>query len=133
MSVDLEKMTVRELRAHARDKYGLNLPVGASEQMIRDAIEEVKEQEVAKCPKGYYRIVVAKSPVKGGDRDVPVTVGEKRYLLKRGVEINAPEEVVEVLRNAIETRAEPRTDENGRTELVMYEVPSYPFSILGQG
>ena len=129
-SVDITKLNLRDLRAMAKEKFGLTLPANASEEMIREAILDVERAKPkAKKPTGY-KIIVHKSPVRGGDRDVPVIVNGTTYLLKRGVEIPAPPCVVEVLRNAIETRYEQRTDDRGMTELVAYQAQSYPFSIL---
>lgn len=62
-----------------------------------------------------------------GKEAVPVGVNGKVYLIKRGIEVSVPEEVVAVLRNAnkIQFDRGPNGEPINPTE-----VPTYPFSIL---
>ena len=55
--------------------------------------------------------------------DVYVAVNDYDCLIKRGVVVEVPEFVVNVLRDAVETR----TDMDGNTN----DVPCYPFQIVG--
>ena len=59
---------------------------------------------------------------------VQVAVQGVLFLIDRGKDVEVPERVVEVLRNAVELRY-VRDEKTG--ELTPYEHPSYNFSIIG--
>ncbi len=60
---------------------------------------------------------------KGASDDVFVGLNGKSWLIKRGVPVTVPEEVLEPLRLAVSFEYDQKT-------MTASEVPSYPFSIL---
>ncbi|MDC7704038.1 hypothetical protein [Vogesella indigofera] len=62
---------------------------------------------------------------KGNAGDVFIGANGVGYQVKRGVNVEVPEVVVNILRDAISLEYDPDTMEPR-------EVPSYPFSIVGQ-
>lgn len=60
-------------------------------------------------------------------RDVPLGLNGKIILVKRGVPVDLPEEFLEILDNAKETRYFEETDTDGRKKLVPQIVHSYPY------
>ena len=93
---------------------------------------EVTPVKVAPMKAKTYTINIAKTNDDTGSDDVFVGVNGKGYLLKRGVDIpNVPASVVDVLRNAVETRySQKRVQGSNAVEMVKREVQSYPFSIV---
>lgn len=145
--IDLDAATINELRVYARDELGLQVPQkGMTKELLIEAIrdadpsfnpEPVKAGEDLPAPavkgKKTVKIMVHKTSEQGGDRDVFVGVNGKARLIKRGVEVEVPIEVAEVLKNAIETRyewkADPRHPQGG--ENVARDAQAYPFSVIG--
>jgi hypothetical protein len=62
--------------------------------------------------------------------DVQVAVQFKPYLIRRGMNVEVPAEVVEALSLAVETRYEEEIID-GKPTMVAREVPSVNFSIIG--
>lgn len=74
---------------------------------------------------GKVRIVIQKT--KEDTRDVFVQVNFKPYLIKRGVPVEVPPEVVEALNNAVQVTYVGERGPDGRIELTAQDTPSYPF------
>lgn len=75
---------------------------------------------------GTTRIVIPKT--KDAINDVPVGVNGTMWLIKRGVPVDVPNHVVEVLENARGMEYERQVDPvTGRAELIPQETMSYPF------
>lgn len=131
MTKSVDDMTLPELRAYAKNELGLSVPQSATEKILREAIREVSGDKADEQSKpGTVNIIIHKQPGKGGDRDVPVVVHGKIYLLQRGKKIPCPMPVYNVLKDAIETRASVTKNERGETIMEMYEAQSYPFSVV---
>jgi len=143
--IDLKEANIADLRAYARDELGLQIPKNMTKDSIVEAIRESDPsfnpepvdpsedlpQQVQK--KNRLTIMIHKTGEKSGDRDVPVGVNGKVFLIKRGIEVEVPRSVVEVLKNAKETRWEwvPSNNHPQGGELVSREALSYPFSVVG--
>lgn len=72
-----------------------------------------------------YKIRINTDP--NDERPVQVAVQGVQFLIARGEEVEVPERVVEVLRNAVELRY--RRNKDG--EMEPYEHPAYSFQIIG--
>lgn len=142
MAIDLKTASLAELKQYARDELGLSVPRGIDEDAIRKLIADADETVIeppkpAKVgdvlpAKRRVKIHIMKTDKDGGDRDVPVGVNGKIYLIQRGVDVEVPVEVVEVLKNAIETRWEQRKDPDNplRSQMIRRDTHAYPFSIV---
>lgn len=66
-------------------------------------------------------------------RTVPVGVNGRTYQIRRGVEVDVPPEVVEVLKHAIETKTIPMVDENTGFTKGSYQrdVRRFPYQVQG--
>lgn len=140
--IDLKKASKDEIRQYARDELGLTFPPAAGVDTMRSAVAQAlgldaedkpKEAKVVPEADGRIAIVIHKTGEQGGDRAVPVGVNGRMYLIKRGEEVRVPAAVVEVLKNAVETKYEWRPDPtkpNGG-EMVARDAQAYPFSVLG--
>jgi hypothetical protein len=63
---------------------------------------------------------------------VPVGVNGRLYQLRRGVVLNVPKEVVDVLKNAVEDRAIPKKDAAGNpTGFDLRKARRFPFQDFG--
>lgn len=142
MAIDLKTASLAEMKQYARDELGLSIPRGAEEETIRKLIADADDSS-AQPPKPakvgdvipkrrMIKINIMKTDRDGGDRDVPVGVNGKLYLIQRGVDVEVPAEVVEVLRNAVETRWEQRKDPENplRSQMIRRDTHAYPFSIV---
>lgn len=142
--IDLESASTVELRQYARDELGLSVPRGASDEAIKKLITDTDETQapvpkpvkVGKEPKldqPRVKIHIMKLDGDTGNDDVYVGVNGKGYLIKRGEDVDVPVEVVEVLKNAVETRYHEQRDPDkpNKVALVRRDVHSYPFSIVG--
>lgn len=79
---------------------------------------------------GMVKIMIPKT--KDEQRDVYVNAGFRAYQIQRGVAVDVPQDVVNTLNLAIETRYFPVEDPlTGKKTMVPQDVHSYPFQILG--
>ena len=143
--IDLDKATIADMRAYARDELGLQIPKNMMKDSIAEAIREAdpslfpepatpgEELPKAAAQKNKVTIMIHKTGEKGGDRDVPIGVNGRISLVQRGVEVEVPRSVLEVLKNAKETRWEwvPNNSHPQGGELVSREAHAYPFSVVG--
>ena len=99
---------------------------GIENEAVLDAPEKSVRKAKAKADgEKTYKIKINTDP--NDPRPVQVAVQGVQYVVERGVEVEVPERIVEVLRNAVEIRYRREKDNT----LVPYEHPSYSFSILG--
>lgn len=61
---------------------------------------------------------------------VPVSVNGIQFTIRRGVNVEVPVEVIEVLEHARETQYESVMNSDMSTTMVPRDVLSYPFSVL---
>ncbi|MCV0395476.1 MAG: hypothetical protein K5872_22270 [Rhizobiaceae bacterium] len=148
MKVKIDKASAAQLAAYANTYHGLdvNYRMGAAaivakleaagvtvdEIEVEDASVQsrppVAEPVTADAPRKKMVIMIPNQNEPGGKDPVPVGVNGKVYLIKRGVEVTVPEEVVEVLRNA--NKIQYDKGPNGEP-INPTPVPTHNFSILG--
>jgi hypothetical protein len=135
MSFDLMAASKDELREYARNELGINLPSNASESTLREKVAVAMGVEVlntaaparaARKPKSVV-INIHKTQGKLGRSDVFVSVNNRDYLIKRGVDVDVPAEVVHVLENAVEDVFEY---DEARKDIVRREAHAYPFTVV---
>lgn len=132
------------LKAYAVNELGLNLPLTNNEDTMRQKIidkcgelniEPPKARvEIAKH-KGkhkYITVNIAKQTIKGdgGHGAAPVFVGfqAKGYMIPRGIDIDIPEPLVEILNNAVQDII---TQDSETAEILHDEQLTHPFQIKG--
>lgn len=136
--MNVSKSSKAQLLEYAAVDLGLDL----AETMTRDEIVDqirlasgegdalATVDAVPKEPAKPKTIKIQLHAVEGntGSSDVPVIHNGKSYLLKRGVTIDAPPGVVDILKNAKQMKYTMRIDKDGNRYLDKREVQSYPFS-----
>ena len=132
MSIDLTAANKDELREYARNELGINLPSNATEETLRERIlahlNGPAGAKPAASPKGKTAVInIHKTQGKLGRHDVFVSVNNRDYLIKRGVDVEVPLEVVHVLENAVEDVYEFDED---RRDIVKREAHAYPFTVV---
>lgn len=148
--IDLEVATKEELLEYANGELGMSIPEGLAvagvKKRIKDELkklgQDVVESEapapaapvVAKpaakpAPVNPFKVMrtihIHKSSDDTGADQVFVSVNGKSFLIKRGEDVEVPEPVVEVLKNAVETHGYQDRDGNYHTR----EVQAYPFMV----
>jgi hypothetical protein len=135
MSFDLMAASKDELREYARNELGINLPSNASESTLREKVAAAMGVEIlntaapakADAKPKTVKINIHKTQGKLGRSDVFVSVNNRDYLIKRGVDVDVPVEVVHVLENAVEDVFE--YDEQ-KKDIVRREAHAYPFTVV---
>jgi hypothetical protein len=89
------------------------------------------EGTVLSRTKNKVKLIIHESANEHDINPVPVSVNGYAYIINRGVEVDVPKAVAEVLNNARMTVYDRKQDENGNEYLKPREALSYPFSILG--
>jgi len=135
--IDVMSASKDELIDYARNELGMNPRAGTPIDSLREAIAKEQGIELPKKaradapPKADSKkmVMINIHPVAGktGRQDVFVSVNDKDYLIKRGVNVRVPPEVVEVLNHAVEDAYE--YDEVAK-DMVRRETLSYPFTIV---
>lgn len=128
-----------DLVTYVREVMGVD-PGDRTRMELLDLIEENKSDSAAVVPpmdvvseampsakRERTKIIIPKVESAMGNADVFVAVNESTYLIRRGEEVEVPNPVVEALRNAVERRA--RQNDDGTLE--HYEIPAYPFQVVG--
>lgn len=149
MAMNLDKATVEELRTYARNELGINPPPGLTKDALRKVIQEAVSEALpdddsvqtvspakpaeATSKVKRKRIMIHKTGDKTGADDVILGVNGRMYQIKRGMEVDVPASVVEVLKNAVEDRFEYHADPRlpGGGEMVKRQALAYPFSVIG--
>lgn len=130
-----------QLKFYAKEKLGLSLSLSMTETTMRERIQKHcadndMDAPVAKvASKGnkhasYVTINVAKSDKKGGAEPAFVGVQGVGYAIPRGINVDVPKAVVEVLKNAVQ---EIITQDPDTGEMHSEEVLTYPFQIVSGG
>ena len=132
MSIDLTAANKDELREYARNELGINLPSNATEETLRERIlahlNGPAGAKPAASPASKTAVInIHKTQGKLGRHDVFVSVNNRDYLIKRGVDVEVPLEVVHVLENAVEDVYEFDED---RRDIVKREAHAYPFTVV---
>lgn len=142
--IDLDNFNIAtasrpELKYFAFEKYGIKLSMSMTEHTMREKIQEHcskndLDQPVARvAPKKgkakfkYHTVNIPKSDKPGGDEPVFVGFNGVGYSVPRGINVEVPEPIVEILRNAVTDMV--TQDEDG----LMHhsDVPTVPFTDLG--
>jgi hypothetical protein len=117
---------------------GLDLSLSMSETTMREKLEkhiaandlEAPKSEVANMKAGGKRFTILIPKAVGPVGNEPVFVGVQGvgYTIPRACNVDVPESVVEVLKNAVQDIV--TQDEDG----VMHHdyVPAYPFTVIGE-
>lgn len=85
--------------------------------------KNVPMPKVAKDEPEAVRILIHEQEGPGGSDDVFVQDGNKEWLVKRGVEVDVPVGVYNILRSAVITTYDPVKGQNGEIE---YKARNYP-------
>ena len=131
--MNLDNNTKEELIEIAKD-LGINIDARFSETKLREIIYAEKKAESKALSNAdidaqrKVKLLIHKTDGDTGSIDVPVSVNGKTWLIKRGVEVDVPLFVVEVLKNAVK---EIYVQDDVNRGIVMREVPAYPFSVTG--
>lgn len=94
---------------------------------LMDATEAPKRSRKAALP-ARVKLTVQQDGTPGAEKEIFVGVNGVGYRIKRGVEVEVPEEVALVLRDAVKTVYETERSDNGSATMVARNVPVYPFS-----
>jgi len=96
-------------------------------EMIRSEYKAVYAQPTTKDIESERKVMLMIHKTEGdtGSIDVPVSINGKTWLIKRGVEVEVPAYVVEVLQNAVK---DVYVQDDVTKSIVKREVPAYPFS-----
>jgi hypothetical protein len=137
---ELESYDIAKLR-----KYAALNRISITREMDKAAIiEAIKNKnrgkdfillaEAGKAPKpGFARIILQRDPTPGAaNRPVYVQVNGYKCTVPRGVEVDVPHKVVNVLNDAKERKVEedPSEPVNSMRRFKYVEIHSYPFSVL---
>lgn len=144
---DVDAASHDELMAFARDELGLGFPANLSEDKLRERVRaKLAELAPPETPRPRAPVVQDVVPLKdlprsqtavisiaeGDERavnPVPVIVNGRRFDIRRGHRVRVPLYVVEVLRNAVETRHFRSDPDDLESPMVARSVPSYPYQV----
>jgi hypothetical protein len=96
------------------------------EQVIAPTEDAKPEVKKTRAKKGHKKIIIHKQSGSTGADDVTVSINGKVYLIKRDQEVEVPEAVIDILKNAIKTIYE----QNEENEVTARDVLAYPFSVV---
>jgi hypothetical protein len=133
--------TKKELVEYLRERHGVDMPEATKDTLLQKAAEldDVDYEEMANPAKPLPTTVAAKelasqSKTKiripstdgsSGVQPVFVSVNGHAYVIQRDVDVDVPESVVEVLRNASTTSYKMIDN-----QMVPREMLAYPFSVV---
>ncbi len=129
------------MKLYANNELGLSLTMSMSEATMRERITkhcvendlplptakiEMKRAAGKNKDVKYIKIKIAQSEKPGGTEPAFVGVQGVGYMIPRGIEVEVPASVVEVLKNAVQDIV--TQDDEG----VIYhnDMPTYPFSVI---
>lgn len=101
----------------------LDTEVVATTEPKKAAVKKAADPDALSGKK--VRLTIHKDPRPTAVKDVFIGLNGVGYLLKRGEEAIVPQELANVLKDAVETQYEQVGD-----ELVAREVPAYAFSVM---
>lgn len=138
----LSKLTESALAKLAKEEFGLDTGNDSKASMVKAvlAAQAEAEQDVAvpaadpgppepPAPPKRFKIIVHNQEGVENTAFVKVGVNGTMYQIKREVEVEVPEPVVNVLKEAVIDKYEPGPDGSG-TALV--KVRRFPFTVLGE-
>lgn len=140
MSVDFDSMKDDELRAYARNEFGVTLPPALKREGCITRLKQLSGQEEApdvsqpnpvitrKVNEPYVTIVLHKTTGINGERPLFVNANGYDCLIPRDVPVKVPQRVIEVLRNSVEDRYSQGPDGT----LIKQQIQCNPFSVLSQ-
>lgn len=85
----------------------------------------------AAAARDRVKIVVHPDGSPGAESEIFVGVNGVGYRIKRGEEVSVPRSVVTVLEESVRTIYEHVRRDDGSSDLVPRDVPTYPFSVKG--
>ena len=131
-----------QLKFHAKKEYDINLSLSMTETTMRERIQKHCAENDIDAPVArvdgkqgksnvkYITINVAKQDKKGGAEPAFVGVQGVGYTIPRGIDVDVPASVVEVLKNA---KQDIVTQDTETGEIHKEEVLTYPFQIVAGG
>jgi len=131
-----------QLKFHAKNEYGLSLSLVMTETTMRERIQKHCAENKIKPPTAkvdgsrgkkhdkYITVNIAKQDKKGGAEPAFVGVQGVGYTIPRGINVDVPASVVEVLKNA---KQDIITQDTETGEMHSEEVLTYPFQIVSGG
>lgn len=134
--IDVMSASKDELIDYARNELGLNLRANASLATLRVKVAEAIGFELPDDPPAAQEVAAKPATVtinihpthgSSGRDAVFVSVNDKSFLIKRGVNVKVPVGVVEVLEHAVEDVFE--YDDEAK-DVVKRQTLSYPFTVV---
>lgn len=141
--INLATADKQELKTWAINNIDLQLSMTMNEDTMRQRIIDkchelqieppkavVEEKRATKGKKqDYYTIIIAKTEKPGGTEPAIVGVQGVLYSIPRGIPIDVPGSVVEVLKNGMQdiVTQDPETN-----EIHHEDVPTYPYQVIGK-
>lgn len=137
--MDYESMDDAQLRAYARNEFGVTLPPALKREGCIARIKQLAgeggdpESKVTELARGrkklnepYVTIILHKTTNHGGDRPLPLNANGYDVLIPRDVPVSVPMRVLEVLRHSVEDRYTQGPD----GALIKQQIKCNPFSIV---
>jgi len=131
-----------QLKFYAKSELGLNLTLAMTETTMRERIQKHCVENDMDAPVArvdgkqgksdgkYITINVAKQDKKGGAEPAFVGIQGVGYTIPRGINVDVPASVVEVLKNA---KQDIVTQDPETGELYHEEILTYPFQVVAGG
>jgi len=151
MKIDIKTATRDELIAYAKDVKGMRVSGNIGTETLREKLigspvdSTATETASTPAPKAatgpkMVKIIIQETDDETGGDDAYIGVNGEidgkrvngKYQIQRGEEVEVPDYLVDILRNAKKTVYTTKVDrQTGQTSLVSREVLSYPFQIVG--
>jgi len=131
-----------QLKFYAKNELSLNLSMAMTETTMRERIQKHCVENDMDAPVArvdgkqgkkdgkYITINVAKQDKKGGAEPAFVGIQGVGYTIPRGINVDVPASVVEVLKNA---KQDIVTQDSETGEIHKEEILTYPFQIVSGG
>ena len=154
MKIDIKTATRDELIAYAKDVKGMRVSGNIGTETLREKLigspvdspaTEPEATEATPAPKAataqkMVKIIIQETDDETGGDDAYIGINGEidgkrvngKYQIQRGEEVEVPDYLVDILRNAKKTVYTTKVDrQTGQTSLLSREVLSYPFQIVG--
>jgi len=131
-----------QLKFYGKNELGINLSLAMTETTMREKIQKHCVENDIDAPVAqvdgsrgkkhdkYITINVAKQDKKGGAEPAFVGIQGVGYTIPRGINVDVPASVVEVLKNA---KQDIVTQDSETGEIHKEEILTYPFQIVSGG
>ena len=135
--MNIETASLTELRTYAADELGIELPAKISQENALKKIEQaIGVAQTAKTDNGKnvderIKIIIHKTENPNEVDPVFVGVNAKGYTIKRGVEVEVPSAIVEVLDHAMKDTYHSVPNDRGGMDIEKRTSRAYPYQILG--